>query len=105
MQAYTRYHLVQACAARSHLAPSIEEVMGDREQMGPDDGSLHRRNEALRVAGLSLHWQQFLDEAAWLRAHTLEWIDRLGQEELNEQVGWVEFWNGDVPRPTTCPST
>lgn len=103
VQAYARYHLVQARAAWSHLAPSIEEVMGDREQIGPDGGSLHRRNEALRVAGQSLRWQQLLDEAAWLRAHTLEWIDHLGQEELDEQVGWVEFWNPDVARPDDLP--
>ena len=103
VQAYARYHLVQARAAWSHLTPSIEEGMGDREQMGPDGGSLHRRNEALRVAGLSLRWQQLLDEAAWLRAHRLEWIDRLDQEELDEQVGWVEFWNRDVPRPDDLP--
>ncbi len=103
VQAYVRYHLVQARAAWSHLAPSIEEVMGDREQIGPDGGSLHRRNEALRVAGLALRWQQLLDEAAWLRAHTLEWIERLGEEELDEQVGWVEFWNRDFPRPDDLP--
>lgn len=98
VQAYARYHLVQARAAWSRLAPSTEEVMGDRQQMGSDGGSLHSRNDALRVAGLSLRWQQLLDEAAWLRAHTLEWIDHLGEEELDEQVGWVEFWNRDFPR-------
>lgn len=103
VQAYVRYHLVQARAAWTHVVPSVEDVMGGRGEMGPDGGSLHRRNEGLRLAGLSLSWQQLVDEAAWLRIQTVDWVDVLSGEDLEEPVGWVEFWNPAFPRPDDLP--
>lgn len=103
VQAYARYHLVQARAAWTHVPPSVRETMGDRGEMGSDGGSLHRRNEGIRVAGLTLAWQQLVDEATWIRSQTVGWIDDLSHEELQEPVGWVEFWNRDFPRPDDLP--
>lgn len=99
VNAYARYHLAQIRAAFSGVAPTIEEVIGDRGDMRQAGGSLDTRNEGLRTGGLALGWQQLLDEAEWLRRQTLAWVDTLAQEELDEQVGWVDFWTSDVSGP------
>jgi hypothetical protein len=73
--------------------------LGDRHELRGAQDTLDARNEAIRVAGLSLDWQQLLDESVWLRVETLDWIDRLTEDQLDEEVGWVEFWDPDFPRP------
>jgi hypothetical protein len=99
VHAYARYHLVQVRAGFSLVEPASTELMGERDEMqGPQD-TLDARNEAIRLAGLSLSWQQLLDECEWLRTQTLAWIDSLTQAQLDERVGWVEFWDPNFPRP------
>jgi hypothetical protein len=99
VQAYVRYHLVQVQAAFSHVEPKGEDVRGARDELQGAQDTLHARNEAIRVAGLSLDWQQLLEESVWLRAETFRWIDRRTTAELEEHVGWVEFWDASFPRP------
>lgn len=93
VQSYARFHLAQARGALTGVAPTPREAQGDRAEW-PDGvaNTLEARNEAIRVAGLSLTWQQLLDESQWLRSETLRWLDGLSEDELGEQVGWVNFW-------------
>jgi hypothetical protein len=98
-----RYYLVQIRAAFSHAVPTTQDVMGDRGEMRQSGGSLDVRNEGIRAARLSLSWPQLLDEAAWLRTQTTDWTDSLTQGQLDEQIGWVEFWNSNLRRPDDLP--
>lgn len=97
VQAYVRYHLVQAQAAFSHQVPASRAVNGDREEQPIGKNTTEARNEAIRVSGLSLGWQQLLDESEWLRAATLDWLGQFRPDQLDEPVGWVEFWDPDFP--------
>lgn len=95
VQAYLRFNLVNVRGAFSGVAPTSEEINGDRKDWSDDDGGgmdLDARNESIRVRGLDLTWQQLLDEGAWLRATTLEFVDGLTEDEAAELVGWVHFW-------------
>lgn len=104
VQCYARYHLVQVRAAFSHVVPTVPDTMGGRDPLAESSGGLHARNEAMPVAGLSLTWEQLRDEADWLRTETVAWVDGRTDDELEEGVGWIEFWNPDFPgRPDELP--
>ncbi|MBM7785904.1 hypothetical protein [Tenggerimyces flavus] len=95
VQAYVRFHLVNVRGAFSGVAPTREEINGDRKDWSDDDGGgmdVDSRNESIRVRGLELSWQQLLDECAWLGSTTLEFVDGLTEDEVTELVGWVHFW-------------
>lgn len=97
---YLRYYLAQTRAAFDHVEATDAEIMGDRPPMPEGTANtLHERNAALQRAGLEMTWGQLLDESAWLRDRALAFIEARSEDELNEEVGWVEFWNPDVPKP------
>jgi hypothetical protein len=95
VQCYARFQLSQARGAISGTIPDPGEWYGDR--VVPQDVSrvmnLDQRNEHIRVAGLSLTWQQLLDECAWLQTETRRWIDGLAEDQVPELVGWVPYWD------------
>ena len=100
VQGYVRYWLLQLRAAFELVAPSPEDSNGDRQwPEGVDDGTLHKRNEAIRLSVQPMSWQQLLDEAAWLRERTLDFIDARTEDELNEDAGWVHYFDPSVERP------
>ena len=103
VHAYERFHLANARGAFRGIAPSADEIDGDRpviEEVG-DGMDLDTRNESIRRRGLGLGWQQLLDECGWLRAATLEFLDGLTDAEVAEPVGWVHFW---LPEFTNQPN-
>jgi hypothetical protein len=73
--------------------------MGLRGSIEGRDNTLEARNQAIREVRLPLTWEQLVDEADWLHDRALEWIDSRTEDELNEPVGWVPFWNPDFPKP------
>lgn len=94
VQAQARFRLVNVRGAFSGIAPTREEINGDRIDWADGEGGMDTDslNESIRVRGLDLSWQQLLDESELLRASTLDFIDRRTDEELADDVGWVHFW-------------
>ena len=95
VQVYARFQLSQARAVMRGTVPDPREWYGERAmpQDVSRDQSLDQRNEQIRVAGLSLTWQQLLDESARLRIESGRWIDSLAEDEADELVGWVPYWD------------
>lgn len=97
---YLRYYLAQVRAAFDHVEATDEEISGDRKPMPEGTpNTVEARNQALQKTTAELTWQQLLDESAWIRERALAFIDARSEEELNEDVGWLEFWNPDVEKP------
>jgi hypothetical protein len=100
VHAYMRFNLVNARGAFTGIAPTREEINGDRKDwVDDDDGGgtdVQARNESIRRRGLDLSWQQLLDEGAWIRTSTLAFVDGLTDDEIKELVGWVHFWEPEV---------
>lgn len=93
VQTYARWTFAQARAAFTLTEPADAEWQGERADWPPGDHSaLDARNEAIRVSGLSLSWQQLRDESEWIRTRVLGWIEDVPEDLLDEPVGWVHFW-------------
>ncbi|WP_157181059.1 VOC family protein [Actinopolymorpha alba] len=93
VQANARFRLAHLRGAFTGRAPTQEEVDGERAPWPDGVGyTADARNAAIRDAGVGLSWQQLLDEAAWIRDQTVEWLEQLDERLLDVNVGWVEFW-------------
>lgn len=101
---YLRYRLSQVRAAFDHAPAADEEINGEREPMPEGTANtFEARNQALQKTTEPLTWQQLVEEAEWIRDRAHAFIDARTDEELNEDVGWVEFWNPDVAKPDDLP--